>query len=501
MDSVTWKPIFSNPIVERYRRTDLKGSQFWVYLCAYLLLSCTVVLIMAIDSGVSNRVPALCADLFYWFVGIELVLLWFIPFARCGTALTDEINGGTIDFLRMLPLEPWRKALGLIAGRSLVPFVLAAINLIPITALAVTGGVNPEIILHLAVSGASVSFLLGVTGSLYSTLDRSDMRKIVFLPLIFSVFAVIPAAVEIFSKLASRKDIAVLNVNFFRTNTSLLMVLSLGAFYFSIWLFRSLTTRIERSGGSMLDCHDSIMFLIGMFIMILGLMTPELAGAARPAESIRSAGAYLFFSAACLFAMTAGAFRFADDYAEEVGAAVITGMADRKVGEKLRKSSNLAIAVRLAATWAAFAVFVCLVSGKEAVHTATLVGEWLGWFALFTIIVEIDLLYRFRISNIRYATGAAVLALTIMPFILVKVAGLELVLSSSVIGLLSRTFQSSMRGGPFSQLPLSMLTTLPLALFLSALVRKRYEEICRDAIAEDFENRARHLEKPDACVI
>lgn len=500
MDAVAWKPFFSNPIVERYRRTDFSTSQIWVYLCVYLCVAGATFLIAVFDTfSLANRTAA-ARFLFYWFMGIELVLLWMWPFAKCGSALTDEVTGKTSDFLRILPIPPWKKALGIIVGRSLIPLGLAVVNLLPLGLFATAGAVNPEIILQLAVTAVSVFFFASVTASLYSTLDRSDMRKIVFLPAILAMFGIIPVAIETFSELVLKNNLACLTLNFFRTSCSFLVILNLGTCYFSIWLFRSLSNRIERPGGPLMNKFDSAMFLTGLCVMLLGLMTAGLSGAAWNGESAKAAGMFWFLSAGCLFAMPAVAFKFVEDYAEEAGGAVNYDRSRDQIEKRLVRNSNLSTALRLFGVWASFAMFAGIVSKIGAVSTMEVIIEWLLFFALFVLVVEIDLLFRWKVSAIRYITVAIILAVPILPFIAAKVTGSDFPLSLSVAGLLSHTFSTS-RHAWNSVYPLSILVNLPLSLLLGSIVLRRYRELCTDAIAEDAENRTNHLENLNLDVI
>ena len=86
--------MFNNPLIERYRYSQLRPRQFWIYLVIYTIV---ISLMLLINWSIYNYQHAyesrhgFFRGLYYQFLMFQLLILWVWGAVNSGSALKEEI--------------------------------------------------------------------------------------------------------------------------------------------------------------------------------------------------------------------------------------------------------------------------------------------------------------------------------------------------------------------------------------------------------------------------
>ena len=137
--------MMNNPLIERYRYSQLRPRQLWVFLAVYLVV---IGLILLINASIYKYQDAFhdwtefFRALYYQFLILQVVILWIWSGYNTGTAIKEELLQKSYDFFRMLPMSAKDKVVGIIVGKNLVPLLLAMVNVVFLFVFGVIGDVN-----------------------------------------------------------------------------------------------------------------------------------------------------------------------------------------------------------------------------------------------------------------------------------------------------------------------------------------------------------------------
>ena len=240
--------MLSNPIIRRYRFSQLRPQQAWVFGAVYAGI---VLLVLFINSSLYRYEDTyyqtsihLYKGLFVQFAIIEVFLLWLLCPANCSTVVTREIADKSFDFFRMLPLSAAQKAVGILIGRNLFCLLVAGVNLIFCLFFAVVGELSGHLIAQLLTILASIALALNLLALMLSLMNYKK-RKNTSIPVlvVFGLFAFGPVMGSLMD-LAHEQKIETTTAFFYTLEMPLLYVISMCAVFVAIWAYIGVLRRL-----------------------------------------------------------------------------------------------------------------------------------------------------------------------------------------------------------------------------------------------------------------
>ena len=202
--------MFSNPIIRRYRFSQFRPQQAWVFGSLYV---CIALLILFINTSIYrysadgyDTVKDLYVGLFVQFAVLELFLLWLLCPANCSNVVGREIADKSFDFFRLLPLSASQKAVGILVGRNLFCLLLATVNLGLCVFFAMAGDLSSAFVWQLLATALALTFTLNLLALLFSVITYKK-NKVTSIPvlLVIGLFAFGPVIGFLVSAVDDRK--------------------------------------------------------------------------------------------------------------------------------------------------------------------------------------------------------------------------------------------------------------------------------------------------------
>jgi hypothetical protein len=406
--------MLSNPIIRRYRFSQLRPQQAWVFGAVYAGI---VLLVLFINSSLYRYEDTyyqtsihLYKGLFVQFAIIEVFLLWLLCPANCSTVVSREIADKSFDFFRMLPLSAAQKAVGILIGRNLFCLLVAGVNLIFCLFFAVVGELSGHLIAQLLTILASIALALNLLALMLSLMNYKK-RKNTSIPVlvVFGLFAFGPVMGSLMD-LAHEQKIETTTAFFYTLEMPLLYVISMCAVFVAIWAYIGVLRRLTYEYEALFSRLGASLFMITYAAMLGGLFYKGLLMSDDP-DTPRF---FWLLGLLPVAIVPLFAIRGFDRYLE------ITRTAHRVKGlfGRLLINSNILSGLVLFAIWLVFAI--------AAAITAQAVGVELLWLSLIALsfslviwaLVETFSLWKPKNEKIGYLLSFLAILYLVLPFIL-----------------------------------------------------------------------------------
>ncbi len=125
------KPIFGNPLIQKGRRSRLRGGQFFLWSVVVLSITaflCLIVYLTATQRELATSSEA-AAGMIIPIIIVQGVLLMLLGTGAVASGLAIERDEGLLDYTRMTPLSPTSKILGYLFGLPAREYVLFALTI------------------------------------------------------------------------------------------------------------------------------------------------------------------------------------------------------------------------------------------------------------------------------------------------------------------------------------------------------------------------------------
>lgn len=466
--------MFNNPLIERFRYSLMRPRQFWIYVGIYATVASLMLLITfsAYMKKGGLDLEGFSVSLFAQFTTFQILILWVWASVNSGSAIRDEIRDKSYDFFKLLPLPPWKKAVGILLGKNLVAHLLGIITFAFIIPFALASSIPIGSVLELIFLIVSVSFFFNLTALLTTTQQRQTTRHRTSsgLVIVFFCFFAIGPFMSVVSALLDTDGIERFTIPFFLWDTRGLLLLGSFAVYFSLWIFKGICRQFRFESAPLFTVGGVIGFACALLVLLLGLFAPHFDSSNAREVCISLWAVSLFLSAL----MAIGAFRQFNTYIED------TARGQEQPGgfwQFTLKRSNLRVALILIG----LCLLVGIPCGIACDISLSLIVIWiitLSEFALFfTLLVEVYLTCRPISPKIHILLLFIAALHIVLPFILAGVFSSEDLIACSPLGYLGVLLGSRADDNIF----LLVVPVLNLLLCVMALVpiRRRYMSLIK----------------------
>lgn len=463
--------MFANPIIRRYRFSQLRPQQVWVFEAMYV---CIVLLLLFINSSIyrygegAYRTPAeLNRGLFVQFSVIQLFLLWLLCPANCSNVVAREIADKSFDFFRMLPVSATTKAVGILIGRNLFCLITAAINFCLCLLFAFWGQLSAAFIGQMTAVLFALTLALNLLAMLFSiiTYKKSKATSMPVL-LVIGVFAFGPIIGTLMNAVGQQK-LENVSAFFFIFKMPVLYLVAGCALFVVLWAYIGVLRRFTYEYESLFTRAGAVLFVLTLMVVLIGLFYPFFFHY----DGVNTARGFWIAGLVPLGIIPLFALRSFDKYLE------ISRTAHRTEGlfGKLLINSNGVTGLLLYLIWAIFAIIAAIIAKADLNELLWFgISAFLAYMIILALI-ETYVVWQPKNEKIGYLIAFAGGMYFFLPIILATLFDSEKLLLFSPLGL-TQLFQYESEYLVMTVLA-PVLVNLILATLLGLLIGKRYYDL------------------------
>lgn len=266
-----------NALAGRYAFSQLRPRNFGISISIY---SCTVVvmtlLYLLAHQPLMGRELVLMRQLYGGFLVLQVFMLWVFGLHGSSSVVREEMDDRSVDFFRLLPVNPHARILGTLVGRNLSLLLLALFNGILLLSCGLAGGVRITVLAQvcaLVTSGGAALMLAGLLSSTAQGRQQQSrnnsmallMLCVFLLPYIFAM------AVEGKTLLDGRARAV-----FYGISLPLLPLITIIIIYFAVWVYAGLIRRFLYERSPLFSPVGAVGFMAGFVFLATGLFWSSL---------------------------------------------------------------------------------------------------------------------------------------------------------------------------------------------------------------------------------
>lgn len=420
--------MFNNPLIKRYRLSAMRPAQVFIYIAIYLIILLLMGIINEKSTGFSTK---MFKDIYFQLLFIQVIFLFgWAPF-NSSAAIRDEIISDSYDFFKMLPLTPAQKTAGILVGKNLFVFILAAINFFLMFICGIIGEFNLKLQFQLFVVIISVSFFLN-SGGLLSSIqpnirkNEAGSRIVIVLLAIFGL----PFLFGAIDFIDSGKQLEGLAIHFYNIKIPVLLLISLFALFYSCWMIKGSLRKFTYERSPLFTPLGAVLFMVTFEIIVLGLFFYQLKY-----EPYR--GDIYFYGVASLIPALIIPFasrKTCDDYIEFLGRKQ-SQSANINLKAALLGRSNMLTWIAVFLAWTIFTVAALFISNKAGKFNFMTIAVYFSAYLFVLFMFELFNVLSPSIKKIGLLLGFIVGLYIALPMILGGVLDNEHLVKYSPIGL------------------------------------------------------------------
>jgi len=461
--------MFANPIIRRYRFSQLRPQQLWVFGSLYV---CLALLILFINSSIYRygeggykTLTELYQGLFVQFAVLEIFLLWLLCPANCSSVVAREIADKSFDFFRMLPLSASAKTFGILMGRNLFCLLTATLNMGLCLLFAFAGEISTGLIQQMAAIVIAMTLALNLLAMLFSVITYKK-SKVTSLPvlIVIGLFTFGPVMGALVAAVDNQR-LEHAKAFFFTFEMPILYLIAACAVFVAGWAYVGAGRRFTREYESLFSRAGAILFLLSLMAVLYGLFYTFFHG-----QDARDVTRFFWiFSLIPMGVIPPFAMRSFDNYLE------ISRTAPRMDGlfARLVLRSNGVSGLALYVIWLAFAVAAGMTAKADLLELLWVAMVSLSAYLVLLALLETYVTWQPKNEKIGYLLGFAAVLYIVLPFILAALFDHEYFMLFSPFGVI-QIFESEYHL-PILLMPifLNLFWLLPLGL----LIGKRYNDL------------------------
>lgn len=460
-----------NPLAGRYAFTQLRplnaGVSAFTYACALVMI---VLLNLVGYRPLHRPMENVLRDLYASTVAFQILLLWVVGVYNSGSVVREAMLEKSLDFLRLLPISPHARIVGMLVGRNLMLLALATVNGLLAFALGLAGHVPMTTLLDVGALVATGAVALMLLTILVSGAESNRRRQSGPVALFALCIFVIP---YLFMLAANWEDFFPEGAHgwFFGWKLRLVPLVSTIVLYFGIWSYAGLVRRFRHEREPLFTPRCSIGFTVGWIALAVGLYWPVLS----PDDPGLYVGLWIVLLPPLLLLPIGTARR----HGHLVESLATGGQMPRLFPPR----GNLRPGIVNILLWTAVSFWL-----RPTEHNVYLVVIGLATFWLVTLFLhEATVVCEPMSPRIQHLSLVIAILYIGLPPLLAGVLRAENLLWFSPVGYLT-SLLSSARYGPGGQgsveVPLSALLSVPLVngvflLMLGRLIQRRYRALSR----------------------
>ncbi len=280
--------MFKNPLLQRYRFSQLRPRQIGIYGFIYVAIVSMIVLmnytvfttLRAFIFGDFELPFTIWQAMFYQFLGLQVIILWVWASYNSGTALTKEILNKSYIFFKLLPITPLQKALGVLIGTNLIAYTFGLLNVGILAVLAYFAEIRLLwVVYDLLTILAVAAFLNTMTLLLSINPDARNHRRIGTLMIIGGgIWAIMTVMGILLASGRMRTNFPEeIQVKFFSIALPGMVLFALMLFYFSGWVLVGILRKFQHERESLFTLPGSAIFMVAFEILTIGIFWPNLS--------------------------------------------------------------------------------------------------------------------------------------------------------------------------------------------------------------------------------
>lgn len=271
--------MFNNPLIRRYRFSLMRPAQFWVYTAIYITVVVSMLLInysIYDFKNVFKSLNDLHASLYIQLLIIESLMLLLWATINSSSAVSLEKLERTYDFFKMLPLPAYKKMLGIILGKNLIVFLLAAINLLFLVFYAIRSQIRPAMIMQTLFALVSAACLFNTGGLLLSLCSKRKNKASKIVGIIFLLTFGMPLLINGIMAFSQINKLEGKLANFYSLKLPVLVLAGLIAIYYTVWNIVGILRKLNKDDQPLFTKTGAFIFLAVYFFIVIGLVSPLL---------------------------------------------------------------------------------------------------------------------------------------------------------------------------------------------------------------------------------
>lgn len=466
--------MFSNPLIERYRFSLLRPSQFWVYVTIYITV---VVLLFLINASiykyqeVFESRDTLYKSIYYQFLAFQIMILWVWAAYNSASAIRDELSDKSYDFFKMLPLSAYQKAIGILVGKNLVALLLAGISCIFLLLFGCLGKVNSLLQVQIFLLLISVTVFANSL-SLMLSIDVSKKKKQSgAIALIVLGFFLAPMFLQALFQVAKTNALENIMSPFFSLKFPILVLISLIALYSSCWAFAGILRKFIRERDPLFTSHGAICFTLGYELVALGLFWVHLR------DDRILAYFYWIIAFMPLMFVPFGVIRNFDNYIARCGFIHDESGSTRTGLFPLLRYSNLSLGLAMFVIWAVFALVANVIVDMALLPSLYSIAVLFSFYCFLWLLLELYVVYSPVFSKIQLLLAFVAFLYLFLPPILSSILQAETLYVYSLFGFFGELIRLADLNKSIAVQHSIWITNLFLCLIAAGLVWKRYTYI------------------------
>ncbi len=464
--------MFGNPIIQRYRFTQFRAQQLWVFGTLYVGI---LLLIFFINTSIYSvgemfsSTHELYSALFVQFSVLQIFILWLVMPMNCSNVVPREIADKSFDFFRMLPLPSTDKAVGILVGRNLFCILIAAVNLCMWFLFGFLGDMSISLLIQCFLLLITASLVLNSSSLLFSILSfRNTKTTSVPILLLVGVFAIGPIMGAVANTVEEGQIEAIL-VSFLTVKIPILYLISAYLLIGAIWTFAGIKRRFSCEYEPLFSRKGALGFMACYLFLVYAIYHNYLFNIeGRAVESLY----YSFYcvTAVPMIGISLLSIRTFDKYIE------ITRLSSKKDGlvGKIFLNSNLFLGVLVFLLWAAVAFVSGIVTNSLDDYCKLTVLLFTSWLIIISL-VEMYAIYLPNNEKIAYLLGFIGGLYLVLPMIFAGTFGNDYLMMFSPIGVAVSYQDYNSFGAIIRPLLFNIILLAPLLL----MIGKRYSTIAK----------------------
>lgn len=383
--------VLNNPLIERYRYSVMRPSQLWIYVAIYVIVLALILFINYSIYRYQQVFPGQTdayRSVFYQFMLFQVLTLVFWGAFNTYSAISSEIHGNSYDFFRMLPLRAYQKATGILLGKNLVVLLFSAINLVFFLLFGILGRVNIVLQGQFIVLLAALALLANSMSLLSSVYSVKGKRRYSPVVLVVLAFFILPSLFNASFISMQTENLEGHLAPFFNINIPILLLVSLIAFYFSIWAIKGVARKFNREREPMFTRGGAILFSLGYEIIILGLFSPRIL------EIKEMISGFWIATLLPVLPILTCSLRSYDNYLEVCGADKARGRSSIGRMAFMLFDSNVSLGIGLLIIWAAFCVGTAIWHGLMLIPILANIVVLFSFLMVLMLLAEIWKVYQ-----------------------------------------------------------------------------------------------------------
>jgi hypothetical protein len=472
----------NNPLIRRYRYSQLRPRQLWVNATIYIGV---ILLILSLNYIVCKqqtmmRMPG------YSFIGTEdffrrvchqlltmqVILLCMMAVLNSASAIREEITGKSYDFFRMLPISAGRKLAGILIGKNIFVLLCVGVNFLLIVIFSIPGRVSASLLGQSSAAILCVALLLNSLGLLSSINPRAGSkggrRAFVVIALLGGLY-VISAVTQLWVG-----EIEKVKGRFYVFELPVMILAALVALYFSCWAIKGVLRRFNQEDEPLFTRAGALLFMLGYEVVLFGLMYTYLTNNAEMLGGMVNHSFWLI-SLVPVIAVPIWSISSYDKYLECSGALPGESPTGGHMLLYIFARSNVLLCVGLFAIWAAGSLAATFMTGLDLLPHLRTIGILFSFYLVLALLQELSVLGRPFSSKIGRLLGFVGIVYTLLPVLLTFILDSEVLYLHSPVGFIFGMFE--LRPGEVVVPNSVWITNIALSIVPMWLVWKRHLHI------------------------